>query len=593
MKDFQRKWQIQRIMLWVGIGLIVGLVLFQGNRPTPSIAQGDSHSTPGIRAFDRLSEQEGWIWLGERLYRTSDSGHSWSEITPPLSAGLRLTAVQFINPQSGWAVLVGNSLEEENFLFLSRTVNGGKDWTTVPIPLTEADRWLPFAQAYLTVWDAEVLWVVQKIASSANFSLGLLYRSSDGGSTWQRFELPVAEPIRAASPTELWLYGGPSGKELYRSNDGGQTWLKVSQDVLSSSLPHEEGAEELGRVSPRVDWRLEQQGSCEPLDNQPSTALHQAMRCSRVERLWSTTDGGRTWQVVTLPDGQVSQTTEEKIDTEISLISPSSHPLGEAQPEMPLVAWLQGHGFDKCEVPSLDQLSVWRAHSPYRAVNLYIGGIHRACPNTALNAEFIAQLRRQGWGLIPTWVGLQARCTNYRYRMSKYPPKAYQEGRTEAEQAIQVAQGLGLTNAAGQGSVIYYDLEHYDIRNEECNQAAQAFINGWVERMNELGMIGGVYSTGRPLSQFADLPNPPPVIWAAHWIFPAYASEATVWNVLGLPNELWNNRQRLRQYAGGHNETWGDVTLNIDSNVMDGIVSFHLYIPQGLDYQYYFPLITK
>lgn len=67
--------------------------------------------------------------------------------------------------------------------------------------------------------------------------------------------------------------------------------------------------------------------------------------------------------------------------------------------------------------------------------------------------------------------------------------------------------------------MIYYDLEHYDIRNEECNQAARAFINGWVERMNELGMIGGVYSTGRPLSQFADLPNPPAVIWAAHWVF--------------------------------------------------------------------------
>jgi hypothetical protein len=31
--------------------------------------------------------------------------------------------------------------------------------------------------------------------------------------------------------------------------------------------------------------------------------------------------------------------------------------------------------------------------------------------------------------------------------------------------------------------------------------------------------------------------------------------------------------QRLRQYAGGHNETWGATTINIDSNVLDGRVA--------------------
>jgi hypothetical protein len=150
-----------------------------------------------------------------------------------------------------------------------------------------------------------------------------------------------------------------------------------------------------------------------------------------------------------------------------------------------------------------------------------------------------------------------------------------------------------LTNSSGNGSVIYYDLEHYDVGNEECNLAAQAFVNGWVERMNELGMIGGIYSTGRPLSQFAALPNPPAVIWAAHWIYRTYQSEANVWDVFGLSNELWNNRQRLRQYAGGHDETWGEVKLTIDSNVMDGVVSYHFYLPEGLDYQTYFPLIFR
>ena len=40
-----------------------------------------------------------------------------------------------------------------------------------------------------------------------------------------------------------------------------------------------------------------------------------------------------------------------------------------------------------------------------------------------------------------------------------------------------------------------------------------------------------------------------------------------------LPDGLWYNHQRLRQYTGGHNETWGTTTLNIDSNALDGFVA--------------------
>lgn len=52
-----------------------------------------------------------------------------------------------------------------------------------------------------------------------------------------------------------------------------------------------------------------------------------------------------------------------------------------------------------------------------------------------------------------------------------------------------------------------------------------------------------------------------------------------------LSNSLWNNHQRIRQYTGGHNETWGGLTLNIDSDVSEGVVaSLHqatvrIYLP--------------
>ena len=66
---------------------------------------------------------------------------------------------------------------------------------------------------------------------------------------------------------------------------------------------------------------------------------------------------------------------------------------------------------------------------------------------------------------------------------------------------------------------------------------------------------------------------PPDFIWIAHWLTPAqYRPDATVWSSY-LPNSLWSNHQRIRQYAGGHNETWGGVTLDTDSNVLDGAIT--------------------
>jgi hypothetical protein len=39
-----------------------------------------------------------------------------------------------------------------------------------------------------------------------------------------------------------------------------------------------------------------------------------------------------------------------------------------------------------------------------------------------------------------------------------------------------------------------------------------------------------------------------------------------------VANSLWVNRQRIYQYTAGHNETYGGVTINVDSDVIDGFV---------------------
>jgi hypothetical protein len=63
------------------------------------------------------------------------------------------------------------------------------------------------------------------------------------------------------------------------------------------------------------------------------------------------------------------------------------------------------------------------------------------------------------------------------------------------------------------------------------------------------------------------------MVWPAVWTFSGYDASASVWNLNCLDNSLWVNAQRLRQYAGAHDETWNGLTYNIDSDVITGSVA--------------------
>ena len=236
-----------------------------------------------------------------------------------------------------------------------------------------------------------------------------------------------------------------------------------------------------------------------------------------------------------------------------------------------------GQGFDKCEIPTLSQMQNWITNSPYGVVNLYIGGSCRSCSNSALTASYVSQLSQQGWKFIPTWVGPQSACWGGSCgSISNDPATAYNQGISEANAAIDVAIDLGLALADGSGAIIYYDLENYDTTNIACRNAAKSFISGWTAQLHARGSEAGVYgsSCGSAISDFATISNIPDAVWAAHWLTPyQYRPDATVWDVACLSNGIWGNHQRIRQYAGGHDETWGGVTLNIDCNVIDGIVA--------------------
>lgn len=229
----------------------------------------------------------------------------------------------------------------------------------------------------------------------------------------------------------------------------------------------------------------------------------------------------------------------------------------------------QKQGFDKCFVPTIAQMQRWWDFSPYWNVNVYIGGSVRACAQTNLTPNWVAKVHQQGWNFIPTWVGPQAPCTGYPDRISWNTGTAFNQGRAEADKAINVATNLGFTSPM----IIYYDMEGYP-DNTACYNAVNAFFNGWGQRMRERNHRAGGYGSAcaSGMQAWGDIQNWPHSIWAAHWIYGSFRRSADVWNVACIPNSYWRNHQRIRQYAGDHNEVWGGLTFNIDSNALDGIV---------------------
>ena len=229
-------------------------------------------------------------------------------------------------------------------------------------------------------------------------------------------------------------------------------------------------------------------------------------------------------------------------------------------------------GFDRCHLASVPQMQTWWDSSPYWVYNIYLGGSMFYCDDEIPDAFWVHQVAGQGWKFILTWVGPQAPCSAFRVKMSSNTSTARQQGRTEASAAAAAASAMGFLG----DRVIYYDLEAYgSSASSECRAAVASFIRGWTERLHELGYLAGGY--GSPVTshidEWASNSPPPDFIWIAHWLTPAqYRPDATVWSSY-LSDSLWSNHQRIRQYAGGHNETWGGVTLDTDSNVLDGAIT--------------------
>src|SRR5262249_36598663 len=116
-----------------------------------------------------------------------------------------------------------------------QTMDGGKTWATKPLAVSPTGQIALYpSDISLQFLDAQTGWLRVRQQSSSNFDTGTLFKTTDGGATWTElnlplddyFKSPIGDPVYFVTDQLGWMVsrqGGP-GSYLYRTQDGGQTW---------------------------------------------------------------------------------------------------------------------------------------------------------------------------------------------------------------------------------------------------------------------------------------------------------------------------------------------------------------------------------
>jgi len=207
----------------------------------------------------------------------------------PAVAGGRIADVE-VHPhdKSTWYVGVGSG-------GVWKTTNAGTTFT----PLFDDQPSYSIADIALAPSNPEIVWVgTGENVSGRHVAWGTgVYRSLDGGASWENMGLPQSEHIGkilvhpedpdvvlVASEGPLWSPGGERG--VYMSEDGGRSWtatLTIDENTGVTDL--EFAPDDPGTVYAAAFQRRRHTWGY--MGGGPETGL------------WKSTDGGRTWKEVT------------------------------------------------------------------------------------------------------------------------------------------------------------------------------------------------------------------------------------------------------------------------------------------------------
>jgi photosystem II stability/assembly factor-like uncharacterized protein len=238
------------------------------------------------------------------IFRTTDGGLSWLDVTPPSLVQAALVNAYFASPQQARLVSKGREGDTNpGSIIVYSTEDGGGTWNVgQPINPTAGENSSSDLSFSITFVDDQTGWLLTGSSTDAGAESFNIYRTSDGGQSWK----PAAANQKSSigllygcTITGLtfrdsqtgWIAGSCGGGRLffYITHDGGSTWAQENL-LIPGSYP-------AGLFS---------QCRCTVLPPQFPDELYGVLPVSIAEQepaayLYLSQDGGQSWLPYTLP----------------------------------------------------------------------------------------------------------------------------------------------------------------------------------------------------------------------------------------------------------------------------------------------------
>ena len=184
-----------------------------------------------LTAVDSLGSKKAWaVSDAGDVLRTANGGTSWSRGSWSGTHPAMFFALDFVDGTHGWiAGLETRPILQNSSALTASTTDGGRGWTS-RMPL-ETEARLGMVCLSVDFVSAQVGYALINNQDGES----RIYRSDDGGATWNEVLPTVADTLRDVSFSDVahgWAAGrNNEGAVVFRTVDGGATWDSIQLGV--------------------------------------------------------------------------------------------------------------------------------------------------------------------------------------------------------------------------------------------------------------------------------------------------------------------------------------------------------------------------
>ena len=219
-----------------------------GPSSAPSTSPGPTPlpAGPDVSLAGLTDPLHGWAIVDHRLWVTGDGGSTWRDVTPPGGFATGLLGVEFADAAHGWVAIneAFTSASDASYgrVDIWRTTDGGRTWARAQLPRA---RFAVFGEIMPAVQfdflDATRGFAFQSGNEAKGKNDSDLFWTADGGATWSA-DRPTGDGsqgnegmIGFATPNDGVIVNALHGAGLMVTHDGGRTWADAALALPAGS----------------------------------------------------------------------------------------------------------------------------------------------------------------------------------------------------------------------------------------------------------------------------------------------------------------------------------------------------------------------